>query len=168
MFLPRKSPGRIEAIGIGATLAVAAGAEIPPARRTAAQRAGRRAATAAVWRALDDGADAAWNPDERPAPKASVWRAAPPLHLYNPSEPLAGRWRTWALADGGEFAPPPPVRFGSRHHLQEARAVLRVARTLTNQEAMFDGRRRFCCGSAGSASSTPTRDASSAGSMRTG
>lgn len=111
-FYPRESPGRIEALGIGAMLAVAAKSGISPEALAAARQEGHRTASAAIRRALDDGGDATWNPADRPAAAAPVWRAAPPLNLYQPTEPPAGRWRTRALTDGGEIAPPPPPPYG--------------------------------------------------------
>lgn len=99
-----------------------------------ARAAGRRAAAEAIRRALDDGGDARWNPAHRPPPAPQVWRAAPPLNLANPGEPLAGKWRTWALADGRERPPPPPPPFGSERYWEEAREVLRVARNLSVEQ----------------------------------
>ncbi|MEF8713933.1 MAG: hypothetical protein V5B39_10290 [Accumulibacter sp.] len=98
-----------------------------------ARAAGRRAATDAIRRALDDGGDATWNPADRPPPAPRLWRAAPPLNLANPGEPLAGKWRTWALADGREMPPLPPL-FGSERYWEEAREVLRVARRLSVEQ----------------------------------
>ncbi len=95
---------------------------------------GRRVAAEAIRRALDDGGDATWNPAERPPAAPPVWRAAPPLNLYHPTEALAGRWRTWALADGGEIRPPPPLPFGSEGYREEAREVLQVSRALTAEQ----------------------------------
>jgi hypothetical protein len=89
---------------------------------------------AAIRRSLDDGAAAIWNPADRPKPAPGVWRAAPPLNLFNPSEPLAGTWKTWALADGGEIRPPPPVLFGSESYWNEAQEVLSVTRALTAEQ----------------------------------
>lgn len=133
-FYPQESPGRLEALGIGAMLAVAAKSGISPEALAAARQAGHRIAAAAIRRALDDGGDATWNPADRPAAAAPVWRAAPPLNLYQPTEPLAGRWRTWALTDGGEIAPPPPPPYGSDRHREEAREVLQVSRALTAEQ----------------------------------
>jgi hypothetical protein len=132
-FYPRESPGRLEAIGIGAILAVAASARMSPQTLDFARAAGRRAATDAIRRALDDGGDATWNPADRPPPAPRLWRAAPPLNLANPGEPLAGKWRTWALADGREMPPLPPL-FGSERYWEEAREVLRVARRLSVEQ----------------------------------
>ena len=75
-----------------------------------------------------------WNPADRPAAGPSVWRAAPPLNLYNPTEPLAGKWRTWALADGSEIQPPPPPEFASERYRDEVREVLQVSRALTAEQ----------------------------------
>ncbi len=133
-FYPRESPGRLEAIGIGALLAVAASAPMSPQTLDFARAAGRRAASEAIRHALDDGGDATWNPADRPPPAPHLWRAAPPLNLANPGEPLAGKWRTWALADGREMPPPPPPPFGGERYWEEAREVLRVARRLSVEQ----------------------------------
>ena len=133
-FYPRESPGRLDAIGIGAMRAVAARARVSPEKLASAREVGRRAAAEAIRRALDDGSDATWNPADRPAAAAPVWRAAPPLNLYNPSEPLAGNWRTWALEDSKEISPPQPVPFGSERYWNEAQEVLRVSRALTPEQ----------------------------------
>ena len=133
-FYPRESPGRIEAIGIGAMLAVAARARVSPETLAFAASVGHRAAIEAIERALDDGGDATWSPAHRPAAGPPVWRAAPPLNLYNPSEPLAGNWRTWVVDDGREIAPPAPVPFGSAPYWIEAEEVLRVSRALTAEQ----------------------------------
>ncbi|MBK7953452.1 MAG: hypothetical protein IPK02_05480 [Candidatus Accumulibacter sp.] len=133
-FYPQELPGRLDAIGVGAMLAVAARARVSPEKLAFAREVGRRAAAEAIRRALDDGSDATWNPADRPAAAAPVWRAAPPLNLYNPSEPLAGNWRTWALEDSKEISPPQPVPFGSERYWNEAQEVLRVSRALTPEQ----------------------------------
>jgi len=136
-FYPRESPGRIEATGIGVTLAVAAAGQVSPEDLAQAREVGRRAAADAISRALDDGGDAIWNPADRPAVAPSMWRAAPPLNLHNPTEPLARKWRTWVLADDTEVEvppPPPPPPFGSERYWKEASEVLEVSRALTAEQ----------------------------------
>jgi membrane-associated phospholipid phosphatase len=41
----------------------------------------------------------------------------------NPSQPTAGNWRTWVIASGSEFRPPPPPAFGSEQQMQELTEV---------------------------------------------
>lgn len=67
-------------------------------------------------------------------PAPSRWRAAPPMNIYTPAEPLARHWRTWALRDGGEIQPPPPVPYDSPAYWREAEEVLRVTRQLTDDQ----------------------------------
>jgi hypothetical protein len=127
-FYPRESPGRLEGdrdrrdagrrrqrtdVAADARFRARSG---PPRRRRGDPAGARR------WRRCD------LEPGGSSAPAAHVWRAAPPLNLSNPSEPLAGKWRTWALADGREIQPPPPPPFGSERYWEEAREVLQVSR----------------------------------------
>ena len=130
-FYPEESPGRLGAMGRGAALSAVAKAKSSGVSIDDAWRVGERAAARTISRALNDGADAIWNPAHRPKPGPGIWRAAPPLSLFNPTEPLAGTWKTWALADSGEIQPPPPVPYGSERYWKEAQEVLSVSRTLT-------------------------------------
>ncbi len=133
-FYPEESPGRIPAMGRAAILATVARAKGSTIQLDEAWRIGEAAGAAAIRRSLDDGAAAICNLADRPKPAPDIWRAAPPLNLFNPSEPLAGRWRTWALRDGGEIQPPPPLAFGSDAYWKEAQEVLRVSRALTAEQ----------------------------------
>ncbi len=124
-FYPEESPGRLGAMGRGAALSAVAKAKSSGVSIDDAWRVGERAAARTISRALNDGADAIWNPAHRPKPGPGIWRAVPPLSLFNPTEPLAGTWKTWALADSGEIQPPPPVPYGSERYWKEAQEVLR-------------------------------------------
>ena len=61
---------------------------------------GRAVGAVVVERARADGSDAPWTGTVPDGP--GLWTGT------NPAEPLAGTWRTWALASGGQFRPGPP------------------------------------------------------------
>jgi PAP2 superfamily len=92
---------------------------------------GLRTAEELAARAREDGADRTWDPRLRPADRPGVWRAAPPLNVYAPSEPLAGTWRTWLVGRVEGISTPEPVAYDSPRYWRETREVWDVARTLT-------------------------------------
>lgn len=128
---PQEATGRIEAIGRMACTGVALSQSDRLDELQAAWLAGRQVAARAITRALEDGADAVWQATQRPPPAPGRWRAAPPLNIARPLEPLAGTWRTWVLTSGDEIQPPPPPDPGSAAYASQAAAVLQVSRTLT-------------------------------------
>jgi membrane-associated phospholipid phosphatase len=128
-----ESRGRMEALGHSAATAVllATGEQREAAL---AWQTGRAVAENAIRRALDDGWDLARLPRDRPPWKAGLWRAAPPLNMYDPAEPQAGQWRTWILKDGADVAPPPPIEYGSAAYWREVEEVRRLAAALTAEQ----------------------------------
>jgi hypothetical protein len=130
---PDESRGRLEALGHSAAAAVLAmsGAQ---AQTELAWSAGRAVADNAIRRALYDGGDLPRLPAERPAWKPGVWRASPPLNIYDPLEPNAQHWRTWALKSGAEIEPPPPLEYGSAAYWAEVEEVRAVAAKLTAEQ----------------------------------
>lgn len=76
-----------------------------------------------------------WDPRQRPTPGPGAWRATPPLHGYDPLEPLAAQWTTWVLRDGAEVQPPPPVVYDTPAYWAETAEVLAVSRALTPAQA---------------------------------
>jgi len=130
---PDESRGRLEALGHSAAAAVLA-ANGAQAQAALAWSAGRAVAESAIRRALYDGGDLPRLPAERPAWKPGVWRAAPPLNIYDPLEPGAPQWRTWALKGGGEIEPPPPLDYGSAAYWAEVEEVRTVAKALTAEQ----------------------------------
>ncbi len=90
---PDESRGRLEALGHSAATAVLA-ANGAHAQAGVAWQTGRAVAENAIRRAYYDGADLPRLPEKRPPWKPGVWRASPPLNMYDPIEPNAGRWRT--------------------------------------------------------------------------
>lgn len=130
---PAESPGRMEALGHSAATAVLASSGLDT-QALLAWRTGRATAERAIHRALYDGWDLPKLPSSRPKPRPGVWRAAPPLNMYDPLEPNAGHWRTWLLKDGAEVEPPPPIRFGSSAYWAEMREVYKVSTSLTPEQ----------------------------------
>jgi membrane-associated phospholipid phosphatase len=128
---PAELPGRLEGLGIAAAVAVALAHRVPDEAFTRAFAAGSGVGDAAIRHALTDGSGRIWPVRLRPAHAPGQWVAAPPLNLYDPAEAFAGTWRTWALRDGAEIAPPPPVPFDSAEYWREAQEVLDVTRALT-------------------------------------
>jgi PAP2 superfamily protein len=130
---PDESAGRLEALGLTAAATVlAASGEAPQA--ALAWQTGRAVAASAIRRALYDGWDLPRLPASRPAWKPGVWRAAPPLNIYDPLEPGAARWRTWVLASGAEIEPPPPPDYGSPAYWADVEEVRAVAKALTAEQ----------------------------------
>lgn len=131
---PYESNGRLEGLGHSSATLLAAASSLSTEDWTRAAAAAQRSVAAGIARSRVDGAGRQWSVERRPADAPGKWRAAPPLNIYNPAEPRAGEWRTWALRDGAELAPPPPVPFDSELFWKETEEVLRVARTLTPEQ----------------------------------
>ena len=127
---PDEASGRLEALGVSAATAVLA-SHGGHAQALLAWQAGCAVAESAIRRALDDGWDLPRLPASRPAWQPGVWRASPPLNMYDPIEPNAGRWRTWVLKDGAEIEPPPPPAYGSPAHAADVAEVRKVFAALT-------------------------------------
>ena len=133
-FFPLESPERFEAMGESVLLALAA--TLPDHAREIGKGAsiGEGVARLAVLRALNDSADAVWDARDRPPGKPGLWRGTPPLDSAHPQEPLAGRWQTWAIKNGGEFQPPVPPSPDSAAFLLAAKEVLEVSHNLTPEQ----------------------------------
>jgi membrane-associated phospholipid phosphatase len=130
---PDESRGRLEALGHSAAIAVLAQLGGHP-QAALAWRVGQQVAANAMRRAYDDGWDLPRLPAKRPEWQPGVWRASPPLRMYDPLEPHAGRWRTWVLKNGWEIEPPPPVAYGSAAFWAEIEEVRKVAAALTPEQ----------------------------------
>jgi len=78
----------------------------------AGQAIGRAVGERAVARGMADGSDASWDGSGRLTDPGS-WQPTPPGYFQQPTEPLAGTWRTWILARGDQYRPPPPPAFRS-------------------------------------------------------
>jgi len=128
---PQESKGRLEGLGYSNATLLAAAVSLGEDDWSRAVRAAQRSVAAAIARSRADGAGRQWSVERRPPDAPGKWRASPPINIYNPAEPRAGDWRTWALKDGAELQPPPPVPYDSELFWKEVDEVLRVARALT-------------------------------------
>ncbi len=101
-----------------------------PADVTAGQKLGQSTGEAVVAYAKQDGSDAAFS-GSFPA-SAGVWGNPSPV------TPLAGQWRTWALASGAEFRPPAPPASGSAEAAGQVNEVkTQVRDNATTHSAWF-------------------------------
>ncbi len=134
-LFPLETPGRFQALAWVDSAKTAAAPGVDQAQASRARAAGAAAAERAIAKAMRDGSDLAWDPRQRPTPGPGVWRATPPLHGYDPLEPLAAQWTTWVLRDGGEVQPPSPVVYDTPAYWAETAEVLAVSRALTPEQA---------------------------------
>ena len=130
---PQESPGRFEALARSASFASVI-AERGDENVAHAWGIGTGVAQRAIARALDDGADRPRDLSARPRERPGLWRAAPPLNIYDPAEPRAAEWRTWVLTGGSEIEPQPPIEYGSAAYWAEVEEVRRVAASLTARQ----------------------------------
>lgn len=96
---------------------------------------GRAVADAVIERARTDGAERKWD-GKRPAGIGNgpqFWEP-PPGTVANPTEPLAGTWKTWVLTSGDQLRPPPPPAFGTPEFRAAAEEVVEVKRNLTEEQ----------------------------------
>jgi membrane-associated phospholipid phosphatase len=93
---------------------------------------GRRIGAQLVESAGQDGSDGVWQ-GEMPI-ESGLWLPTPSAFVPGPLEPLAGTWRTWNLAAGSQFRPPPPPAFGGDEYQQEVREVYEVSLSLTDEQ----------------------------------
>ncbi len=93
---------------------------------------GRQIGTLAVERATSDGADAVW---VGTIPTGDgLWVPATPFKNDQPTEPMAGTWRTWLIPSGSSLRPGPPPAYGSPAWQAEADTVVRVNDGLTDDQ----------------------------------
>ena len=105
---------------------------ISPRELAAAERRGTRIAGTLLARAARDGAD---TNQPLPVPEfPGAWQPTPPNFL--PAvEPAAGTWRTWHIARGDVYRPPPPLRPGDAGYAEQVAEVYAVANSLTLEQA---------------------------------
>ena len=139
---------------------IAAGATSPRDASTAVAL-GRVVGARVMARAKADGASASWSgpiPDREggwvPVPPKYTSKPPPGVRTLNsvhggapepadrpqtrlPTQPLAGRWRTWNLRSGRQFRPGPPARPGSAAFAAELRDVYKVSRSLTPRQKLI-------------------------------
>jgi hypothetical protein len=101
-----------------------------PSDIAAGQELGRAVATLVTDRARQDGSDVQWTGSVPTEP--GHWTGT------NPIFPLAGTWKTWALASGSELRPGPPPAFDSPEEAADLAEVNAFQRTpKTNSDAFF-------------------------------
>jgi len=112
-----------------------------PSDVAAGLQLGRAVGAAMIARARTDGFDRVWTgtiPTIDP-----TGRGEPLWNGTNPAAPLAGTWKTWVLASGDQFRPPPYPNFFSAEGAAELNQVLTFDRALNganfsrNAEAFF-------------------------------
>lgn len=96
---------------------------------TGGQELGRRVAELLLAWARTDGSDAVFTGTIPTGP--GNWRGT------NPLAPTGGTWRTWVIASGSEFRPPPPPAFGSAQQTQELAEVKNFPRPIPASGANF-------------------------------
>lgn len=96
--------------------------------------AGEHAANDAISHALMDGSDKRLSMPRPISTTLGQWRAAPPLNLHTPMEPLAGKWQVWVAGNDDTILPPPPLEYGSARFWAEAEEVYRVWQALTPEQ----------------------------------
>jgi membrane-associated phospholipid phosphatase len=106
-----------------------AGVEFP-SDVSAGTTLGNAIGTAAVSRAQNDGFSTLFTGSYPPTP--GVWSNA------NPSFPLAGSWKPWALSSAAQFRLSSPAAYATPDFQQQVLAVKQLARTIdTNHTAWF-------------------------------
>lgn len=92
---------------------------------------GRAVAAQVIDRARADGYDTEW---DGARPKGRGFWAPPPGSVARPTEPMAGTWRPWVLTSGDQVRPGPPPAFDSPEFLSEAKQVMDIGDTLTDEQ----------------------------------
>jgi len=101
-----------------------------PSDIAAGQELGRAVAALVINRAQHDGSDAQWTGTVPTEP--GHWTGT------NPILPLAGTWKTWALASGSELRPGPPPAYDSPEEAADLAVLNNFQRTpKTNADALF-------------------------------
>lgn len=131
-MFPQEPEGRFVALALGRMPTLAS--EKKSGAVQTAREIGRKVAQTAIVRAINDGSDAVWSVETRPASAPGIWRATPPTYNNTPAEPLAGKWRTWVLRDGAELQPPSPPPYGTDQYRQEMEEVRAVTMGLTKAQ----------------------------------
>ncbi len=109
---------------------------------------GRAVADKVIARARADGSEAQWDGNRPPGiGRGPQFWEPPPGAVTPPTQPLAGRWKTWVLRSGDQLRPPPPPPHGSPEHLAAVREVMNVRAQLTPDQERIA---RFWAGGQGS------------------
>jgi membrane-associated phospholipid phosphatase len=135
---PYESVGWIEGRGLALAHAWAGTQRVGPARLERELQIGDQVAGDAIRRALTDGSDRRSAAPPPLSPDPGRWRAAPPLNIHVPQEPLAGEWRPW-VRGSSELQPPPPPVYDSPQFWAETEEVYQIWKNLTpKQKAIAD------------------------------
>jgi membrane-associated phospholipid phosphatase len=90
---------------------------------------GQAVAEQVIARGMADGSDAAW--DGTMPTEAGHWTGE------NPIQPLSGSWKTWVIASGDEFRPPPPPAYDSEQMQVELTALKAITPTFPHTAAAY-------------------------------
>jgi hypothetical protein len=135
-LFPQEPAERYEAMGLVAAAPIA---ESHGEKAVLMWTIGSDVARDTAARARSDGSDRVWPLERRPEPAPGRWQPTPPIHSFNPLEPLAGEWKTWVLPSGAAVEPPEPIPYDSPAFWNEVEEVRRVAASLTpSQKAIAE------------------------------
>jgi hypothetical protein len=95
---------------------------------------GRAVGERAVSRGRTDGSQTDWD-GTRAHSGEGYWAATPPRYIPEPLEPVAGKWKTWAVRDVAALRPPPPPAWGTPAWHAELDAVRQAVARRTPQQA---------------------------------
>ncbi len=133
-LFPEESAERIAALGTDAAdTCLQAGANYR-SDVVAGLALGRAVGQRALSRGKADGSEADWD-GARAHSGEGFWAPTPPRYIPTPLEPMAGRWKTWAVRDVAALRPPPPPEWGTPGWRAELDAVRQAAAGRTPQQA---------------------------------
>ena len=92
---------------------------------------GRDVAERVIAYAKRDGSTRKWDGKR---PRGRGYWEPPPGSIARPVEPLAGTWKTWVLRNGKQLRPPPPPDFDSARFRAEAAELVRMRKSLTDEQ----------------------------------
>ena len=96
---------------------------------------GRKVGEEVIEHGKADGSDRVWDGKRPPGIGGGPrWWEPQPGSVAKPVSPLAGQWKTWVLASGSQYRPGPPPAFGSPEFLAQARTVVEVKKSLTEEQ----------------------------------
>ncbi len=123
--------GRWRALRRDADAAALASGTTFRAEVRAAARLGATVGAQVLARGRGDGSAAVWT---GAPPSGEGYWVPTPSAFAPPLEPLAGTWRPWNLARGGQYRPPPPPAYGTARFRHEADEVWDLSRSLTDDQ----------------------------------
>ncbi len=129
---PEYPQGRLDRDAEDAAQSLVAAGAIYPSDAEAGLKLGREVAKHVIANAKRDGSETLKWDGRRPR-GPEHWEP-PPGSAGRPNQPLAGRWKTWALRSVKPFRPKPPAKYGSKRFIANARDVMRVNERLTPRQ----------------------------------